>query len=294
MVNVPLAETPAAMEGGIAFSKYHGCGNDFILVEDLAGRQKTLFQDAALMRKMCDRFTGIGADAVLYVTSHGKHDFLLDNYTARYGTASGLCGNGSRCGVQFAKDCGIIAHNQGTFFSFDGPHDYSIDRDGISIKLADVPKDAVVQYNETEFYLYVGSPHHVKFVDNLEELDVHGEGQKIWCRGNYIEPDNRGNVGVNVNFAEITAPDMCRIRTYERTVGRETQACGTGSVSSAIATAVLQKAKSGLANGSKTRRVCAVNNGGNLTITFTEESDKFSDVWLSGPAEKVFSGVYLL
>ena len=143
----------------IPFSKYHGCGNDFILVADIDGKFKQQFQDAMLIKKMCDRNFGIGGNAVLHITSHKDYDFVMEDYSACYGTVSGLCGNGSRCGIQFAKDIGIINKNKGTFLACDGPHHFTIDQDKINISISDVVKSKIVKYNNDEFFIDVGSPH---------------------------------------------------------------------------------------------------------------------------------------
>ncbi len=335
------------MASEISFAKYHGCANDFVVIDDMDGSLSRFFHDAELMTRMCDRHLGVGADAVLRLTRHDKHDFLLENFSHNCGTASGLCGNGSRCAVLFAADKGIIKKNKGTFATPDGSHDYNIAGNNlVSIGLADVLKCQIVHHNEDEFYVNVGSPHLVKFVSNLEQYDVKGEGPRKAWSGSYADPDVTGVTGVNVNYVENVADSTCRIRTYERTVSAETEACGTGSVSAAVVSVFRDSVtrdsvmrdgvtrdgvtrdgalkhsvvrdsvptdgvstedvirdgvpKDGVArhgDGSQAfreRTVHMINSGGTLTVSFREEPDRFSHVVLSGPAEKVFSGVFFL
>ena len=273
----------------ISFSKYHGCGNDFIIVEDLEGKYTELFKDAELVKRMCDRNFGIGADELLHITSDEKYDFVMDGYNAKYGVKSALCGNGSRCGIQFAKSNYIINKNEGTFLACDGPHQFTIEENRVNLNISDVAKSKIVQRNDDEFFLDIGSPHHVKFVHDIENYDVIGEGRKLRFSDRYNIPDSRGNTGVNVNYVELKSDDESRLRTYERAVEGETQACGTGSVSTAIAIAI----KEGPTQDKKHKKVI-VNNGGKLVISFTEDDDKFSNVILSGPAQKVFTGTFFV
>ena len=284
---------PTDMAGGIPFSKYHGCGNDFIVVGDMEDKYETLFQDPAEIKRMCDRNFGIGGDEVVRIKPHEKYDFLMDNYNATHGVPCRLCGNGSRCGIQFAKDNGIINKDKGTFLACDGPHQFAIEKDVIHFHISDVFKDKIVKYNDDEYFVDVGSPHHIKFVENIETYDVMGEGPKIAFGGQYKIPDSSGGVGAKVNFVEILSEDKCRLRTYERAVEGETKACGTGSVSTAIVT-VIKHAARGCANKSSEFSKVISNSGGDLTISFTETIDRFSNVILSGPAKKVFEGTYFV
>ena len=134
----------------------------------------------------------------------------------------------------------------------------------------------------------------VKFVNNVTKFDVTGEGRKIRFSDKYNTPDQSGNTGANINFVEIISDDVYRLRTYERTVEGETKACGTGSVSAAIAIAVKQSSRQNNPNENITHKKVIVNNGGNLIISFIENTDTFSNVILSGPAQKAFTGLYFL
>ena len=95
----------------IPFSKYHGCGNDFIMINDTQNQLGKIFENPSTIKRLSDRNIGIGGDGVIQLRKHGSYDFVMEYYTGKHGTPAMLCGNGSRCSVMFAKDIGLITLN---------------------------------------------------------------------------------------------------------------------------------------------------------------------------------------
>ena len=250
----------------VKFYKYQGTGNDFILIDDREQLLKDLGKD--LIGRWCDRRFGIGADGVILLRNHPECDFEMVYFNPD-GSQS-LCGNGSRCAVKFAHDLGII-DKLCTFMAVDGPHQGSIDQNIISIKMQDVAK---LEEVDGEYFIDTGSPHHIKMVQQLSKVDVYKEGKTIRNSKRY-RPG-----GTNVNFIE-SANGEVRIRTFERGVEDETLSCGTG-----VTAAALVMGSMGYPSPVDVKAV-----GGNLRVSFNQLADhSFQDVYLSGPAEKVFEG----
>ena len=254
----------------IEFHKYQGTGNDFILIDDRA--EKTNLTKKAV-EKLCDRKFGIGADGLILIQNHPVLDYQMIYFNSD-GSQS-LCGNGSRCGFAFARTLGMVELGA-TFETTDGVHRIKYEDGLIYFQLYDVSEKS--KLSDKEWYLNTGSPHHIVLSEAIEDLDVKAEGSAI----RYSEP-YFGQNGTNVNFAQLL-PDKVKIRTYERGVEDETLSCGTG------ATAV------GLLAGSLGYKspVIIETEGGDLKILFTKEGEKFTDIWLAGPAEKVFSGSIII
>lgn len=252
------------------FFKYQGAGNDFILFDNRTG---SIHLSAAEIQKLCDRRFGIGADGLMLLNSHPELDFEMKYFNAD-GNPGSLCGNGSRCIVRFACDRGIEKKRY-HFFASDGPHEAELLVNGlISLKMNDLNR---IESTETDLFLDTGSPHVVKFVQDLEQYDVFGIGKAI-------RYDNRFSPGgTNVNFAQRTAdPNALFVRTYERGVENETYSCGTGVTACAIALAHLDRTS---------RETRIETKGGTLTVRFqTTDFQHFHDIHLIGPAEKVFEG----
>lgn len=250
----------------IEFHKYQGTGNDFILIDN---RLEEFEASDQLIQKLCDRKFGIGADGLILIQNHPDLDYRMVYYNSD-GSQS-LCGNGSRCGFAFAKELGLV-NTSASFETTDGIHKIKLEEDLIHFQLFDISKTQ--QISDEEWYLNTGSPHHIRLLDSIQSLDVKTEGATIRYSEQYI-----GQNGTNVNFAQLLS-DKVKIRTYERGVEDETLSCGTG------ATAV------GLLAGSLgyTSPVTIETEGGELKVFFNKEADRFTDIWLAGPAKKVFAG----
>ncbi len=254
------------------FSKYHGAGNDFILVNNLDAEVHLSTQQ---IHDLCHRRFGIGADGLMLLNSHSEYDFEMKYYNSdgREGT---MCGNGGRCIVAYAARCGVI-HGKTRFIASDGPHDAEVtvlDDALFQVKLQMQDVDSLVE-KEGGFFLDTGSPHYVEFVQDLANMDVVTTGRDIRHSAAFA-PD-----GANVNFVENQDEGLF-VRTFERGVEDETWACGTGVTASALAFAHQQK----LDRGVLAIRVL----GGQLKVFFKKEKLSFEDIWLEGPAQFVFEG----
>jgi diaminopimelate epimerase len=253
----------------IAFNKYQGTGNDFIIIDNRNG----LFNPAntILINKLCDRRFGIGADGLILISLHDEFDFEMMYFNSD-GNVGSMCGNGGRCTADFALKRGIAGPKQ-IFFAFDGPHEAEIRNDIVRLQMSDVKGITKVNGN---YFINTGSPHYIRFVKNVKELDVFNEGKKL----RYSDDFKPG--GTNVNFVEITK-DGIFVRTYERGVEDETLSCGTGVTASAIASVLSGHFDS---NSIDVRTL-----GGKLSVEFKINKDKVTDIRLSGPATFVFEGV---
>ena len=251
------------------FHKYHGAGNDFIIIDNFNST------NAALTNKeiatICHRRYGVGADGLIIISKSSKYDFKMTYYNSD-GYEGTMCGNGGRCAVQFASDMKII-QKKTTFEAIDGLHEAEMVRPNfISLKMNDVN-----DVKETKHGLFIdtGSPHVMVKSENIHEIDVFNLGKTI-RHSSVFSPE-----GTNVNFFEIDN-DKIIIRTFERGVENETLACGTGSVATAIA-AFHEKFITTQNN------VQLKAKGGDLFVTF-EGDNPYNNIWLKGPAVKVFNG----
>lgn len=251
----------------LSFYKYQGTGNDFIMIDNRG--QTFNKEDSNLIKRLCDRKFGIGADGLILIEEHPECDFEMIYFNPD--ASQSLCGNGCRCAVKFVNKLGIIS-DQTQFKAIDGFHDAYISNNQIHLKMADVKEISII---ETDVFVHTGSPHHICFVQNLENIDVIEEGRKIRYSDRYSDG------GTNVNFINLHQDNSLSIRTYERGVESETLSCGTGAVAASLA-ATLKKFNSPI----KLKTL-----GGELQVSFRQsEEQKFEDIYLIGPAELVFTG----
>jgi diaminopimelate epimerase len=206
----------------INFNKYQGTGNDFIILDNRKGEYDNLNEKQIF--KLCDRKFGIGADGLMLLGNENGYDFNMKYFNSD-GKDGSMCGYGGRCLVRFAFDMGINK-NSYKFIAIDGEHLASITQNGsIKLKMQDVDGIKLIGQDKV---LNTGSPHYIKNVMDVQEIDVLNEGRKI---RNSEEFRHRG---INVNFVENQDSGLI-IRTYERGVENETLSCGTGATAAAIA-----------------------------------------------------------
>lgn len=253
----------------IKFYKYHGTGNDFIMIDNRHNSFPK--ENTEIVKHLCNRHFGIGADGLILLEEDMLTDFSMVYYNSD-GNESTMCGNGGRCIVAFAHYLGII-ENIATFNATDGGHIAEISEGIVKLKMINV-KNFKIEDNYSFFF--TGSPHHVQFVEDIKQVPVYQEGKKI--RYSNLYP----NGGANVNFVQILSEDEIFVRTYERGVEDETLSCGTGVTASALAFAEKNNIKIGELN------VKVI--GGNLKVHWFKKYDYYQDVWLEGPTENVFSG----
>ncbi len=255
----------------INFFKYQGTGNDFIILDNRENLYEELI--TSQIKHLCDRRFGIGADGLMLLNHKDAFDFEMKYYNAD-GRIGSMCGNGSRCLVKFANLQKVIK-NSCTFSAYDGPHEARINEDNtVSVKMQDV--DEVIK-RKGVFILNTGSPHYISLVRDLDKVDVYQEGKEIRYSKEFAEN------GINVNFVDQNAKvEEINVRTYERGVEDETLSCGTGVIASALVC---------YHNDNGYNHVIVHTKGGKLIVEFERLPEgNFHNIWLSGPAEKVFEG----
>lgn len=259
----------------ILFEKYHGGGNDFIIIDN---RFEKIILKSEQIHFLCDRHLGIGADGLIELLppTNNQVAFKMKYYNSD-GKEGSMCGNGGRSIVAFANHLGLIK-KEVHFEAFDGNHFAKIDvclNDEwvITLQMSDV--NEVKELDENEYFLNTGSPHLVVFVHKASLVDVEGMGKMLRNQKRFA-PD-----GLNVNF--VSADNgIINVRTYERGVEAETLSCGTGVTASAIAA---KKYYQILENIIQLKTI-----GGNFKVEFEQSNQKYSNVKLTGPVKRVFGG----
>ena len=232
------------------FYKDQGAGNDFLIADNRDGH--IVEKDGVLMAvlpdgtswrgvisELCDRRYGVGADGLMLLENASETegaDFRMAYYNSD-GSGGMMCGNGGRCMVAFAADCGITGFD---FIAADGFHTAQVlSSEGkskvVRLQMKDVTE--IRRYMSLEGtsvpsegnFLDTGTRHYVRMVEDLEHYDVVSEGRDIRYNAVSLLP-----IGANVNFVEPQS-GVLKVRTYEKGVEDETYACGTGIVASSVA-----------------------------------------------------------
>lgn len=255
----------------LIFYKYHGTGNDFILIDN---RDKIVSPtNTGFIADICHRRFGVGADGLMLLENAKGYDFRMRYFNAD-GKEGSMCGNGGRCIVAFANFLGIVTSNA-KFIAIDGEHEATINNNKeqliIGLKMTDVTS---IENNNKQFFLDTGSPHFVQFIDSHHNFDTYTEGKKIRYNERFKA------VGTNVNFVSFNN-NKIQVSTYERGVEDETYSCGTGTVASAIC--------AGLINQQNNFNI--ITKGGELNVTFNKTNNNhITNIWLTGSAVQVFKG----
>lgn len=251
------------------FYKFHGTGNDFILIDNRDSKIANINPEQ--IKYLCHRNFGIGADGLMLLNKHEYFDFEMEYFNSD-GSGGAMCGNGGRCIVAFAKKLGLIQENT-KFMANDGAHEASINEFGeIKLKMMDVEE---ITHTQNNLFINTGAPHHIVFDDNIGGLNVNEIGKAIRYSKEYKD------TGTNVNFVQVKDRGI-EIRTYERGVENETLACGTGAVASAISYYIKFKPDS--------QNINVKTLGGELRVSFIENENKYTEVYLTGLAKFVFEG----
>ncbi|MEP7320721.1 MAG: diaminopimelate epimerase [Saprospiraceae bacterium] len=278
----------------IHFYKYHGAGNDFIILDNRS-QEYDMIKDSHTIAALCHRRFGIGADGLMLIeniagpgvktelsnplSGNGEElnaDFNMVYYNADGGLGS-MCGNGGRCIVALASRLGIIKSTT-TFNAADGRHDARlISADYVELKIK--PVHNIDLYSD-HAVLDTGSPHYIQEVEDILHYPVLNKGQSIRYSTEFPK-------GINVNFIEPNADDL-NIRTYERGVEDETWACGTGAVAAALAFVEMNK-KYNL------HEIQLEAKGGHLKVKFDRIAPgHFENIWLCGGATFIYEGNFAL
>jgi diaminopimelate epimerase len=270
----------------IRFSKMHGAGNDFVVID---GISQSIKLAAAQVRLMADRHFGIGCDQLLLVERPRTKtaDFRYRIFNADGGEVE-QCGNGARCFVRFVHAKGLTPKREIRVETRSGIITPRLETDGrVTVDMGPPrfnPGDIPFQAEEQALTyaldvdgriieisaLSMGNPHAVQIVDNIDTAPVASTGPRI-------ESHSRFPNRVNAGFMQVVGRSHIRVRVYERGAG-ETLSCGTGACAAAV---------SGMTRGLLDAEVKVETRGGDLTIQWAGGSNP---VMMTGPAEMVFDG----
>lgn len=222
----------AALDG-IRFFKMSGSGNDFVVID---GRsvEWSAFTEPEVVRALCARRVGIGADGVVILTTEPSAAFRMI-YLNADGTRAEMCGNAALCSTRLAVELGM-ASGGGFAFATDSGTVRARMRDGLPeidlVPVGELRADAGISLEAGEErmgFTRVGVPHLVVRCPDVESVDVAGRGARL-------RRDPSLTDGANVDFVAPADPERGQwaMRTFERGVETETLACGTGAVASAL------------------------------------------------------------
>lgn len=271
----------------IPFTKMHGIGNDFVLIDLLGESRPTVADPAALACAVNDRRFGIGGDGLILVERGEQAPFRMRMFNPD-GTESEMCGNGVRCVARLLADRGHASGPEialetgagvlGLHLLSDGRVRVDMGRarlDAAEIGMArtdgrfvDQPVSVGGQTLQGTA-VGMGNPHLVLFVDSAKSVPL-----ELW--GPELEHHACFPKRVNVHFVEVVGPASLIQRTWERGAG-VTLACGTGACACAVAAHITGRAE---------RHVWIALPGGTLEIEYASDGT----VWMTGPAEAVFEG----
>jgi len=270
----------------IPFTKMHGLGNDFVVIDTFA-QDITLRPE--LVKTLADRRFGIGCDQVLLL---GPPD--NDGADVRYrifnpdGGEVSQCGNGARCIAAYLHDRGLVTKEVIIAETNEGLLKLYRQKDGqVRVNMgvpkfepADIPmrarkreKEYQVSINGVDITfnaVSMGNPHAVLMVDNVDQIMVETLGPEMQQSGVFPE-------GVNVGFMQIVDRQHIRLRVYERGAG-ETLACGSGACAAVVA---------GYSDKRLAEQVNVSLKGGHLLVSWQGEGEP---VWITGPATFVYEG----
>lgn len=249
----------------IRISKYHGAGNDFLIVDHKVGAP---FLKQHIIARLCHRRFGIGADGLISMSKDSGTDFTMDYYNSD-GNLAEMCGNGARCAVAWAAHERWI-DTDARFLAGDGLHLGNVlDVEGLSF-LVSVSLNIAVKPDllpDDTYFANTGVPHNVRVLDDVDIINVDEEGRRLRY-SDMFAPD-----GANINFIS-PVEDGFKIRTYERGVEGETFACGTGVAASALILNSFKNAEYPIVLHAR---------GGTLIVEKQQ-----GVLMLTGPAQKVF------
>lgn len=280
------------MKFPLSFTKMSGTGNDFIIIDNRDDQIK-IDEMSHLAARICRRQFSVGADGLIFIENSDHADFQWKFFNAD-GSVAEMCGNGARCAARYAfsKD---IAPAKMKFDTIAGTISAQMIGNAVKIRLTE-PSDVVmarsieIKGKQVEIHsINTGVPHAVCFVTDNSDTPVREWGRLI-RHHKIFEP-----AGTNVNFVHLPENEL-NVRTYERGVEDETQACGTGAVASALIAAL---------HGHVTSPVTVTTSGGEQLIIHFSLVDtdpdhqgqssklhgqRISAVYLEGPASFIYEG----
>ena len=282
------------------FTKMHGTGNDFIVVDEWEGESVPPRQKADFVRKACDRHFGIGSDGAIFIQKSKTADANFVYYNPD-GSRAEMCGNGIRCLAKYVHEHGRVRKDVMVVETLAGLKTLALKAAGGIVKSVRVDMgrpqitrgEAQVAGRRNETFVRqkvkiagraytltavgMGNPHAVLYVKDVDNVDVRGGGTAIRYHRK-VFPN-----GTNVHFIEKVGENEFRIRTYERGVEDETLACGTGICASAVAAVLNKKADIG-------KPMLFHARGGDITVELEGTRDDIRRAYMTGPVEEAFTG----
>lgn len=262
----------------ISFSKYAGCGNDFIIFDN-----RTLFFPSnhdQLIKNLCDRSKGIGADGVILLENSLSADFKMRIFNAD-GSEAEMCGNGIRCLLKYIRELGFT-HQSYTIETMKSNRIVEFCYQDVRVEMGS-PTDLIWNIplpieNKTlvVHHLNTGVPHTILFVKDITLIPLDHLGPQIRYHPFFLPK------GTNVNVASLSGSSEIHLRTYERGVEGETLACGTGATATALAAAKLYGLESPISVQTRS--------GESILISFYLQNEQFHSVKMSGNAIFQFRG----
>lgn len=274
----------------IEFTKYHGLGNDFILIDNRADTQPIITSEQAV--QLCDRHFGIGADGVIFaLPGEDAGDYTMRIFNSD-GSEPEMCGNGIRCLAQFIADLeGADAKSEYRIHTLAGVIIPKLEGEGkvkvdmgmpqllaaqIPTTLAQAEQKAIAVPLQVAGQSWevtcvsMGNPHCITFVEDVAAIPL----EKI---GPQFEHHPAFPQRTNTEFIQVVRPDYLKMRVWERGAG-VTLACGTGACAAVVA---------GVLTGKSDRKATVELPGGCLEIEWAQQDQR---VYMTGPAERVFRG----
>lgn len=261
----------------LEFTKMHGAGNDFIMIDDMDLGFK---EDPGLISALCEFHRGIGADGIILLRPSDTDDFTMKYFNSD-GSVAEMCGNGARCTAYYALKLGIAGRTM-TFSTGAGPVSAEVNGESVLIRLEPVHGLRLglnLPGEITAGFAISGVPHAAIIVDDARSLDKDRfiETSRAVRYDSTFEP-----AGTNVNIVTIESSQRLVYRTYERGVENETLACGTGALGVSVIAAHL---------GLVTPPVECETSGGDILVTSFEVVDGgAADCSLTGPVRTAFMG----
>lgn len=273
------------------FTKWHGCGNDFVIINGLEENIETIQPQAAAI---CNRNFGIGADGVITVCPSENADFCMRIFNSD-GSEAEMCGNGIRCFARYVYEAKLTTKSEMTIETKAGIMKPKIIASGddvlVTVNMGNpvlqsdkVPvagfadktiiSEEIIVDNENFHITCVsmGNPHCIIFVDDINAVDINKWGPVL--EKHQIFPNK-----TNVEFVQVLNRSKLRMRVWERGAAI-TLACGTGACATLVA---------GVLNNLCDRQASLQLDGGLLSIEWNESDN---NVYMTGPATKVFEGKY--
>jgi diaminopimelate epimerase len=282
----------------ISFTKYHGLGNDFILIDHRHHSQPIVTPEQAI--KLCDRNFGIGADGViLALPPEQQADYTMRIFNSD-GSESEMCGNGIRCLAKFIAEIDNDHKTKYKIHTGAGLLAIELQENGLVRVDMGVPKllaseipttlgnaDGKVIDEPLEVAgkswsvtcVNMGNPHCITFVEDVAAIPLETVGPQF--EHHPVFPER-----TNTEFVQVISPNYVKMRVWERGAGA-TLACGTGACASVVAGVLTQRCDRGSV-AEQYRQVTVELPGGCLEIEWSITDQK---IYMTGPAEKVFTGL---